>query len=75
MEKRPVGLEAIQKLRPAFRRAITTRHLEDLPEPEAARRLEVPIPTLKARLTSAYEMLGGADFTKAREEYQKESRR
>ena len=52
-----VSLEAIRKLRPAFRDAITARHLDGLGEKAAASRLGIPVATLRARLESAYPML------------------
>jgi len=73
-ERPPVSLEEIRKLRPSFRLAVTVRHLDDLPEPQAAARLGIPVETLKVRLQTAYEMLkcaDGPDFHAAREEYRK----
>lgn len=67
-----VTLEAIRKLRPAFRDAVTARHLEGLGEKAAAARLGVPVATLKARLESAYGKLRCAptsDFSGARKDY------
>jgi len=68
---RPVGLSEVEKLRPAFRDAVTARHVEGLSETEAAARLGIPVATLRARLESAYETLGcgtSGDFTPARDE-------
>lgn len=76
-EPRRIELSVIQKLRPAFRQAVTVRHLEDLPEGPAAERLGVPLPTLRARLASAYAMLkcdASADFAPARDEYRKKKK-
>ena len=67
-------LAAIQALRPAFRLAVITRHLRGLSEADAATQLQLPGPTLKARLASAYEMLrctASSDFSKAKAEYEK----
>jgi DNA-directed RNA polymerase specialized sigma24 family protein len=67
----PVPLKDILQLRPAFREAVTARHLDELPEAAAAAKLGIPAATLRARLESAYQMLGcgpGADFSGAREE-------
>ena len=72
-----VPLEAVLALRPIFREPVVLRHLEDLPEEVAARRLGLPAATLRARLRSAYELLGedeAPDFSKAREEYRKRPR-
>ncbi len=77
MEGRTVLLEAILALRPMFREPVILRRLEELPEELAARRLGVPVPTLRARLHSAYELLGvdeASDFSKAREEHRQLSR-
>jgi DNA-directed RNA polymerase specialized sigma24 family protein len=74
LPRQPITLEEIQKLRPAFRQAITVRHLENLPHPAAALRLALPEATYRIRLQSAYEMLkcgANADFTRAREQYKK----
>jgi RNA polymerase sigma factor (sigma-70 family) len=67
----PVTLAAVRALRPIFREAVTARHLEDRPEADAARRLGLSEATLRARLQSAYELLGYAkapDFALARRE-------
>ena len=67
-----VSLGAIRKLRPAFRDAVTARHLDELGEKAAASRLGVPVATLRARLESAYPMLRCAptsDFKAARAAY------
>lgn len=64
-----VNLAAIQKLRPAFRDAVVARHLEGLSEGDAARKLDLPAATLRARLESAYQMLrcgASADWSEAR---------
>ena len=69
-----VSLDAVRALRPMFREPVILRHLEDLTETEAARRLAVPVPTLRARLRSAYELLGreeAPDFSEARKAYRK----
>jgi RNA polymerase sigma-70 factor (ECF subfamily) len=75
LEAQAISLEDIRQLRPAFRQAITARHLEDLPEATAAQRLALPEVTFRVRLQSAYEILHcgpKADFSKAREQYLKE---
>lgn len=62
----------IRKLRPAFRAAIETRHLEGLSEAEAAAKLGIPEAALQARLEGAYELLGcgeEADWSGARREW------
>ena len=67
-----VSLDAIRKLRPAFREAVTARHLDGLDEKAAASRLGIPLATLRARLESAYPMLQCAptsDFKAARAAY------
>ena len=72
MEARGTSMDAIRSLRPLFREPVILRHLDDLTEAEAARRLEVPAATLRARLRSAYELLGhdeAPDFSQARKEY------
>lgn len=77
LEGQGVSIDAIRSLRPLFRESVTLRHLEDLTEAEAARRLNIPASTLRARLKSAYELLGfdeAPDFSKAREAYRKEIR-
>ncbi len=77
MEPRAVRLKDIRALRPAFRDAVTARHLEGLGEDAAAARLGIPAATLRARLKSACEMLkvdDAADFSAAREEYLKEGK-
>lgn len=74
LQGQEIPLEAIQGLRPMFRDPVVLRHLEDLPEQVAARRLNVPVPTLRARLRSAYELLGAdavPDFAPARRAYRK----
>lgn len=59
MMRRPeVSLEQVEALRPIFREPLVLRHLEGLSEEAAARRLAVPAATLRARLRSAYELLG-----------------
>lgn len=75
LEDKGPSIEAVRALRPLFREAVTLRHLERLTESEAARRLGVPAATLRARLSSAYELLGfeeAPDFSRAREAHQKE---
>ncbi len=75
LEPAAITLEAIRALRPAFRQAITARHLQGLTDRDAAQTLQIPESTLRARLTSAYEMLrcdARADFSKAKSEYQSE---
>jgi RNA polymerase sigma factor (sigma-70 family) len=74
LERRGVSLDQIEGLRPLFRDPVILRHLEELPEEMAARRLGVPVTTLRARLRSAYELLGSdeaPDFAKARAESRK----
>jgi len=71
----PIALKEIRALRPAFRQAITARHLHGLSDRDAAHQLQLPEATLRARLSSAYEMLkcdARADFSKAKAEYQEE---
>ena len=78
LEEPGVSIDAIRALRPLFRDPVILRHLEDLTETEAARRLEVPVTTLRARLRSAYELLGHEDppdFSAARAAHRKEIRR
>ncbi len=73
-----VSIDAIRALRPMFREPVVLRHLEDLTEGEAARRLGVPVSTLRARLRSAYELLGyedPPDFAAARQAHRQETRR
>lgn len=75
MERGSVTLREIRDLRPAFRQVITAKHLRGLNDRDAALFLALPEATFRARLESAYEMLGRgaeADFTKAREEYEAE---
>jgi RNA polymerase sigma-70 factor (ECF subfamily) len=75
LESRSISLEDVQALRPAFRQVIVARHLKGLKDGEASLELQLPEATLRARLTSAYEMLrcdATADFSKAREEYRAE---
>lgn len=55
------SLARIQALRPLFREALTLRHLDGLGEAETARRLGISAATLRARLRSAYELLGAGD--------------
>ncbi len=74
LDPRPVRLADIRALRPAFRDAITARHLEGLDEDAAAARLGIPAATLRARLRSACDILKAgetADFSAAREEHRK----
>ena len=74
LQGRLVSLEAVLALRPMFRDPLILRHLEDLPEEAAARRLGIPAPTLRARLRSAYELLGfdeAPDFSHARRAHRK----
>jgi RNA polymerase sigma-70 factor (ECF subfamily) len=75
LEPASISLHDIRALRPAFRQAITARHLQGLPDRDAAQQLQLPEATLRARLSSAYEMLKcdpRADFSKAKAEYQAE---
>jgi RNA polymerase sigma-70 factor (ECF subfamily) len=77
LETAPVALAEIEALRPGFRSAVTAVHLEELSPDQAALRLGVPLATLRARLRSAYEMLGheeAPDFARAREEYRRRQR-
>ena len=77
VDSHPVTFQAVESLRPTFRETITARHLEGLSVIEAARKLSVPVATLRARLDSAYELLNckdDPDFSAARGEY-KEKRR
>lgn len=72
IDRPPLSLADLQALRPGFRSAVTAVHLEELSLDQAALTLGVPHATLRARLRSAYEMLGfdeAPDFSKAREEY------
>lgn len=67
----PVALSEIRGLRPIFRDAVEAVHLEGRSEAESARRLGVSEAVLRARLESAYEMLGRGprpDFALARRE-------
>lgn len=78
MGARATSWAAVRKLRPVFREPVTLRHLEELPEEETARRLGVSAATLRARLRSAYELLGHddvPDFSAARREYRTEMTR
>lgn len=62
----------VRRLRPLFRDAVVKRHLEDLPEAKAAGVLGIPVATLRARLQSAYELLGyreAPDFREARRDW------
>lgn len=71
----PLTLGAIRGLRPAFRAALTARHLDGLTDVQAAAKLAIPQSTLRARLKSAYEQLRcdeECDFSAAREEYRRE---
>lgn len=75
LQPAPVTLQAIRALRPAFRQAITARHLQALSDRDAAHHLQIPEPTLRARLSSAYELLkcdALSDFSKAKAKYQSE---
>ncbi len=70
-----VSLDDIRALRPAFRSVLIARHFEGQKDAEASAKLSIPEATLRARLKSAYEMLGcdeDTDFSRAREEYQAE---
>jgi RNA polymerase sigma factor (sigma-70 family) len=72
-----VALDQVEALRPIFREPVVLRHLEGLPEEAAARRLGVPVATLRARLRSAYELLGSEetpDFAKAVEAWRSRPR-
>lgn len=74
LKSAPVSLADVQALRPGFRSAVTAVHLEELSPDQAALKLGVPLATLRARLRSAYEMLGGdeaPDFGRAREEFRR----
>jgi RNA polymerase sigma-70 factor (ECF subfamily) len=69
--KPPVSLAEIRALRPLFREAVEARHVRELGEVEAALSLGIPETTLRARLQSAYELLGRGrrpDFSSARRE-------
>jgi RNA polymerase sigma factor (sigma-70 family) len=71
----PITLADIRTLRPAFRAALTARHLDALSDAQASAKLALPEATLRARLRSAYEMLkcdDSSDFSQARDEYKKE---
>ncbi|MBV8878558.1 MAG: sigma-70 family RNA polymerase sigma factor [Planctomycetaceae bacterium] len=75
LEPRALSLEDIRALRPAFRQVIIARHLQGLSDRDAALQLQLPEATLRARLSSAYEMLhcdAKADFSKAKAEYRQE---
>ena len=68
--------DEVRRLRPMFRDAVVERHLEDRPEQAAASALGIPLATLRARLQSAYELLGhreAPDFSGARREWKKAS--
>jgi len=72
LEPEEVRLKDIRGLRPAFRQVMIARHLQNLSDAEAALQLQLPEATFRARLSSAYEILGcdaAADFSKARDEY------
>ena len=56
-----MALDQVVALRPLVREPVVLRHLEGLSEEAPARRLGVPAATLRARLRSAYELLGGED--------------
>ncbi|HEX7898054.1 MAG TPA: sigma-70 family RNA polymerase sigma factor [Planctomycetota bacterium] len=78
IEGRGVTMDAVRALRPMFREPVILRHLDDLTEAEAARRLAVPVSTLRARLRSAYELLGfeeAPDFSAAKREHRQGTRR
>lgn len=65
----------IRALRPAFRQVVIARHLQGLSDREASLRLQLPEATLRARLSSAYEMLrcdASSDFSKAKASYEAE---
>lgn len=71
----PVSLADIRRLRPAFRAVLTARHLDGLTDVQASARLSIPEATLRARLRSAYDLLGreeSDDFSLARKEYDAE---
>ena len=77
IERPEVSLEHVDGLRPIFREPVLLRHFEGLPEEAAARRLGVPVATLRARLRSAYELLGdddAPDFSKAVEAWRARGR-
>ena len=64
----------IRLLRPLFRNAVIARHLEGRSEQSAATALGIPVATLRARLQSAYELLGyreTPDFADALREWEK----
>lgn len=68
---RPTAAD-VRSLRPMFREAVVKRHLEDRSEAAAAEALRIPVATLRARLQSAYELLGfreAPDFSDARREW------
>ena len=72
---RPVSLAALRALRPAFRQAISARHLPGLADRDAALSLALPEATFRVRLQSAYELLKcgpDADFSHAKAQYQSE---
>lgn len=69
--------EDVRRLRPLFRDAVVRRHVEDLSEARAAQALGIPVATLRARLQSAYELLGhreAPDFQDARKEWTSQPR-
>jgi hypothetical protein len=71
LPKPPITRAEIGRLRPIFREAVEARHLKDLPEAAAASRLGISAAVLRARLDSAYELLGrgrNPDFSAARRE-------
>ncbi len=77
LERAPVSLADVQALRPGFRAVVAAVHLEELSPEQAALRVGVPLATLRARLRSAYEILGydePPDFSKAREEHRRSER-
>ncbi len=72
LKREAIALADVEALRPGFRSAVTAVHLEGLSPDQAALKLGVPLATLRARLRSAYEILGydeAPDFGKAREEF------
>ena len=77
LESAPVTLADIQSLRPGFRSVVVAVHLEELSPEQAALKVGVPHATLRARLRSAYGLLGydeSPDFSKARDEYRRTCR-
>ncbi len=64
----------IEPLRPSFRTALVHHHLDGLSIEDTALRLDVPVDTVRARLSAAYEQVPchpEDDFTAARDQYRR----